>query len=45
MDKLPPEYFGFYDDPAAPMLPDLTDEQIEAIAEAADRFYLSLACG
>ena len=50
MDELPPGYFGCsaLDDPTCPVMPYHTDTEIEmmalAAAEAADRFYLSLAC-
>lgn len=51
MDELLPEYFGCsaLDDPTCPVMPYHTDTEIEmmdlAVAEQADRFYLSLACG
>ena len=52
MDELPPEYFGCYvsetsDPPAMPFLTHLvieTEYMAEEIAEAADRYYESLAC-
>lgn len=46
MDELSPEYYGCsaMDDLACPVMPYLTDTEIEAAAEQADRFYESLAC-